>query len=277
MNGQSKDLKGRRSPRRRAAALGITLGAAIIISAAAMAAHKGNFRVSLRKAKNPAVLYKSDTWFQAFNDEDTPDLARDAGVQFGRETADKICTLTFDDGPHPAVTPKLAAVLLKLRVPATFFVIGKMVDRFPYLVKMEADDGFDIGNHSYSHVTLTRLGLKDLMTEYKACDMAVERAAGTTPHWTRPPGGDVSLRTVRAAAANGLVTTLWSDDPGDYAIHSADKIYQETVKSLKPGAIILLHDGNMATVQALPRIVAWARSHGYRFVRLRDMPVTRVK
>lgn len=255
----------------------VLLGAsAIMMTASAVAFAPGYLHVSLKKAKNPAQLFKTNRWVRAYAGEDAVRLPRDARIQFGQRLKDKVCTLTFDDGPHPAVTPYLTAQLEQLRVPATFFVIGKMVDRYPYLVQMEAANGFEIGNHSYSHVTLTRLEPRSLMTEFKACDMAVEAAAGVRPRFCRPPGGDVDLETARAASANGLTTTLWSDDPGDYAIHSEERIFKQTVAHLRPGAIILLHDGNMDTVKALPKIVAWARARGYRFVPLKDIPATQV-
>ncbi len=230
----------------------------------------------LKIATNPATLFKTDTWYQAYDSDGLTTLSKVGSVLFGKKTDSKTCTLTFDDGPHPLYTPQLVSTLNRLHVPATFFVIGKQVDRFPYLVQLEADHGFEIGNHSYSHVTLTKLHRHDLLTEFKACDLAIENAGGTHPHYCRPPGGDVNWETVRAAATYGMKVVLWSDDPGDYAINNPRVIANSVIKHIRDGAIILLHDGNEATIEALPEIVNWAKHHGYKFVPLKDIPSTKI-
>lgn len=232
--------------------------------------------VHLKAARNPAQLFKTDTWYQAYGDSDATKLSPYGTVLFGNKVEQKVCTLTFDDGPHPLTTPKLVSTLKQLHVPATFFVIGKQVDRFPYLIQTEAQNGFEIGNHSYSHVTLTRLNSHDLITEFAACNLAVRNAGGPEPRFCRPPGGDINWATIRAAESCGLRVALWSDDPGDYAIKNAKAIADGVIKHIRNGSIILLHDGNIATVEALPQIVNWARSHGYRFVPLHDLPSTRI-
>lgn len=259
----------------------VTLGAVLTLGATNFSGGNTGERemrgfVHLKAARNPAQLFKSATWYEAYGQDQNTKLSPYGTVLFGGKTEQKICTLTFDDGPHPLYTPRLVEALKRLHVPATFFVIGKQVDRFPYLVQLEAQNGFEIGNHSYSHVTLTRLDSHELITELAACDLAVKNAGGPEPRYLRPPGGDVDWATVRAADACGLRVALWSDDPGDYAMKNSKSIAEGVIRHIRNGSIILLHDGNMATVEALPQIVNWARAHGYRFVPLHDVPSTRI-
>ncbi|RYG37924.1 polysaccharide deacetylase family protein [bacterium] len=185
--------------------------------------------------------------------------------------------LTFDDGPHPGKTERLLAVLRRLQVPATFFVIGKMVERAPALTRRIVRMGNQLGNHSYSHVTLTDEPEPWVEGEYRACNETVFRATGVRMAFCRPPGGDYDRDVIRAGVRQGLTTALWSDDPADFDRPAPDDLVRRTVGKFSPGGIILLHDGIEETVQALPQIVAAARAKGYRFVTLRQLALDRAK
>ncbi|RYG46635.1 polysaccharide deacetylase family protein [bacterium] len=151
--------------------------------------------------------------------------------------------LTFDDGPHPGKTERLLSVLKRLKVPATFFVIGKMVERSPALTRRIVRMGHQLGNHSYSHVTLTDEPETWIEGEYRACNQAVFQATGVRMTFCRPPGGDYDRDVIRASVRQGLTTALWSDDPADYDRPAPDRLLRRTVYRFSPGGIILLHDG----------------------------------
>lgn len=178
----------------------------------------------------------------------------------------KTIALTFDDGPHKAWTPKLLATLQALDVKATFFVVGKMVEKAPWLVREEAALGHDIGNHTYHHYNLDLLSEIQIEREYKACSDAVQRATGVRPIFCRPPGGRFDCDVVKAAENQKLWTVLWTDDPGDFARPSAATLVDRIDHQMKQGGILLLHDGIPQTIEILPELVARLRAKGYRFV-----------
>jgi peptidoglycan/xylan/chitin deacetylase (PgdA/CDA1 family) len=180
----------------------------------------------------------------------------------------KRVTLTFDDGPHPAYTPPLLDMLRAKRVKATFFVIGHMADKYPDLVRRIAAEGHEVANHTYSHVTLTKIPPEEVEVEYKANDDVIRRLTGRRARYCRPPGGDHSPEVLRRAAGLGLTTVLWTDDPGDYENPGPDVLFARETKALSPGGIILLHDGSKDTLATLERFIDTARQSGYDFVSL---------
>lgn len=179
---------------------------------------------------------------------------------------DKVLALTFDDGPHATYTPKLLALLKSENVEATFFVIGKMVEQQPELLQAIDQAGMEVGNHTFSHVTLTKIPLSVAETEYRANNDIVKRTIGKQMRFCRPPGGDYDPDVIEAATKNGLTTVLWTNDPGDYANPGDNVIEQRTLARLSNGGIVLLHDGVQQTLDILPQIITYARKHGYRFV-----------
>jgi len=186
-------------------------------------------------------------------------------------TAKKEIAVTIDDGPHPICTYRLIQLLKLENVPATFFVIGFMAERQPALVRAEAAAGFGVGNHTFSHVFLPHLKPAQVQTEYRANSDLIARLTGRRPAYCRPPGGDYTKDVVRSAELNGMTTVLWTDDPGDYTKDPVDKILKKAVHDLSPGGILLFHDGAPKALQVLPRLIAYARKQGYRFVSLSEL------
>ena len=191
-------------------------------------------------------------------------------VRRGNRTGLKLA-LTFDDGPHPDYTPKLVQILKAANIPATFFMIGHMVQQYPDMVKLVAANGFEIGNHTYSHVTLTKLTDEQSGTEYRAANDAIKKITGKNPRYCRPPGGDFDLNVLEAAFGENLTTVLWTDDPGDYT-NPGDSVLLETETArLSPGGIILLHDGSKDTLDTLAEFIASCQRRGFRFVTLDEL------
>jgi len=137
------------------------------------------------------------------------------------DPARKEVALTFDDGPHPAWTPQLLALLKSLNVHATFFVVGKMVDRYPELARQEVEEGHELANHTFSHPHLTLLKEPDVEKELREGAEAIQRAVGYTPVFFRPPGGQYNATTLRAAAALHLTPVLWTANAKDFSVSHA--------------------------------------------------------
>jgi peptidoglycan/xylan/chitin deacetylase (PgdA/CDA1 family) len=177
----------------------------------------------------------------------------------------KALLLTFDDGPHASTTLPLLKVLAEEHVPATFFVIGKMAEKRPDLVRAIARAGHTLANHTFSHVTLPNFPLEDQRTEYRANNELIERITGQRMAFCRPPGGDYNSDTLRAAEEEGLTTVLWTDDPGDFANPGDGIVLDRTLKKLSNGGIILLHDGSRNTLDVLRELIHEARERGFEF------------
>lgn len=179
--------------------------------------------------------------------------------------------LTFDDGPHPNFTPKLLDILKRANVKATFFVIGFMAEKYPDLVKRIAADGHEVGNHTYSHVTLTKLTDPEVLTELAANDEVIAKLTGRKVRYCRPPGGDFAAKTLELAGSLGLTTVLWTDDPGDYANPGDTVLMEREMRALRPGGIILLHDGSQDTLDTLGKLIEAVEAKGFKFVTLDEL------
>lgn len=187
------------------------------------------------------------------------------------KTKQKVVALTFDDGPKPGVTEALLDVLKRLQVKATFFVIGQHVLQYPDLTRQIANAGMEIANHSFTHPNLKRLAAQQIAQQMVATQAAIEWATGETPLFLRPPGGDVNDAVESVARQWGLTLCMWTVDAYDAELVGSLDAAEHVAKEACPGAIILMHNGKMSTVQALPYLVRTLRRRGYRFVTVSEL------
>jgi peptidoglycan/xylan/chitin deacetylase (PgdA/CDA1 family) len=183
----------------------------------------------------------------------------------------KQVALTFDDGPHAGRTELLLDILKQNHVKATFFVVGKMAEAHPDLVIREAREGHLVANHSYTHVNLSLIPEDEIAMQYRACNDLIFSLIHQRPQFCRPPGGQYDEDVMRAAHQCGMVTVMWTDDPGDYARPADGVIESRILDNIGNGAVVLLHDGVPQTLACLPRLIAALRARGYTFVRVDQM------
>jgi peptidoglycan/xylan/chitin deacetylase (PgdA/CDA1 family) len=174
--------------------------------------------------------------------------------------------LTFDDGPWLHSTEQILTILTRRRAPATFFVVGRQVERYPELVRQELAAGMALGSHSYSHPQpFDRLPVARIRDEITRGRRTLQ-PLGIHPVGFRPPGGAASPAVTAAAQEFGDGTVLWSVDPADWQPGvTANQLVQRVLAAARPGAIVLLHDGGgnrSATVAALPAIIDGLRRLG---------------
>jgi peptidoglycan-N-acetylglucosamine deacetylase len=174
--------------------------------------------------------------------------------------------LTFDDGPWPHSTAQILTILTQHQAPATFFVVGRQVERYPELVRQELAAGMAFGSHSYSHPQpfdrLPAARIRDELTRGRRTLTPL----GIHPVGFRPPGGAASATILTTAQRLGDRTLLWSVDPADWQPGvTANQLVWRVLAGVRPGAIVLLHDGGgdrSATVAALPAIIDGLRRLG---------------
>ena len=176
----------------------------------------------------------------------------------------RIIALTFDDGPNPYITTAILDFLAEqeVPVPATFYVLGFLVEQQPHIVARAVREGHQIGNHTQNHRNLTRLSQTDRLREINRGAAAIEGALGFPPSTMRPPFGAHNA-AVRADLDNPLV--LWSIDPWDWDTTDVDYIVEHVVSRAQDGDIILLHDLYQSTYQATRRIVPALLEQGFTF------------
>lgn len=187
--------------------------------------------------------------------------------------------LTFDDGPNPPYTAQILAILQQYNVQATFFVIGSEAAAHPDLVQQESQQGYLVGNHTWSHPNLINLSPAEIRTQLRSASNEIEADTDQTPTLMRPPGGNFNSEVQSIAAGLGLSTILWNVDPRDWSRPGISKIIQTVLDTTHNGSIILLHDGGgdrSQTVAALPTIITSLEQRGFRFVSLarliQDLP-----
>ena len=167
--------------------------------------------------------------------------------------------LTFDDGPNPAITPKLLDLLDRFDAKATFFLIGRFVRECPELVKETVARGHSVGNHTETHPNLFWSSPTQIRIELRLCQDAIRSAAGSPPKWFRPPYGMRNPWAIRLARELGCQTEMWTLIPGDWRdkpvewlIPRMQPIADHVLKCSKPGAnadagrgdVLCLHDGS---------------------------------
>ena len=173
---------------------------------------------------------------------------------------------TFDDGPHPATTPKILDVLRHHGVKATFFVVGQLVDSYPHLVRREHEEGHVVGNHSYTHPHLPTLGNAEVEKELRDTNTAVTSAGVPKPTLFRPPYGDTNAEVEGVAASLRMTQILSTVGTEDWKNPPPEELCEQVVRDAEPGAIIALHDAWTAnTDDALDCIITRLEAKGYGF------------
>jgi len=186
------------------------------------------------------------------------------------DTHKKVVALTFDDGPDATYTPMILEVLHRNHVPATFFVLGSQVDKYPKVMQWIQKAGHEIGNHGYHHYDLNKLTEQEVYGEIKRTEKSILKTTGILAQYYRPPGGVMTHDVMNAVQTAGYDLIFWSVDPRDWSLaRTASVIADSVIKNVRAGDIILFHDGGLnqrQTVAALQELITNLRSRGYRFV-----------
>ena len=193
-----------------------------------------------------------------------------------RGNATRRCVaLTFDDGPDPRSTPALLELLRTGGVEAAFFCVGHRVAAHPELAARIVDGGHLIENHTYAHSKTTNFfSVDQLQTDLARTQTVIQQATGMAPILFRPPMGLSNPKIFRVARSLGLTVIGWSARGLDTRITEPERIVARIERRLKPGAIILLHDGNIPAerlVVTVKLLLDRLRALGYDVARLDRM------
>lgn len=162
----------------------------------------------------------------------------------GRLTSPRQIALTFDDGPNPAWTPRVLALLASARVRATFCLIGHQVEQYPQMVRAIVAGGHTLCNHTWDHdEQLNHRAAARASQEMLSTQAAIFAATGVRPKLFRAPGGAWSPQIEAIARSQHLTPLKWTADPRDWSRPGVRAILSQTLARLKPRGILLLHDG----------------------------------
>ena len=178
----------------------------------------------------------------------------------------KYVALTFDDGPHPKVTPRVLKTLKEYNAKATFFMLGVQVEYYPDMAKKVAEAGNEIGNHSKSHPNLANMSLSGVRKQIKESSDRIEAATGVQPMLFRPPYGAMNESVKKVSKEQKTPIILWSVDSLDWKSRNAIAVNKEVAKSIRPGSIVLMHDIHASTADALPQMLKSLKKQGYQFI-----------
>ncbi len=190
--------------------------------------------------------------------------------------------LTFDDGPSQEFTPLVLDILREYNAPATFFLVGVHVERYPDIARRIAEEGHEIGNHTYRHLTMPTASNKTLYEEVIKATRVITQITGEFPKYIRPARGVYDARFRRLSHVLGQKIVLWTISTRDWRYGtSAQAIIKRAVSQAKGGDIILFHDSGAlvkneggdrsATVRALPQVIEGLRQKGLEIVPLGEL------
>jgi len=196
-------------------------------------------------------------------------------------TAGNKVVLTFDDGPSEAFTPEILKILAEKKVFATFFLVGKHVEQYPEIAKQIVDQGHEVGNHTYGHITVPNSPPPQLTAQIMRTNLIILQQAGTYPLYLRPPRGLYDMRMRRIAKLLGQELVLWSLSSQDWHPRATTAgVIRRVLDRVSPGDIILFHDSGSLlnsegssrrpTVEALGPIIDGLREKGLDVVKLED-------
>ncbi len=184
------------------------------------------------------------------------------------DVSEKRIALTFDDGPNGARTTKLLELLDKYDAEATFFLVGERIELYPKQLKEIISHGNEIGNHTYGHRNLQKLSEADVEREITKTNDLVYKLTDTMPTLLRPPYGAIS-RDIKELF--GMQIALWNLDPRDWQNHDAEKVSDYILSRCKDESVVVLHDSNKTTIEAVEIILEALSKKGYKFVTMSEL------
>lgn len=180
--------------------------------------------------------------------------------------------LTFDDGPHATLTPRLLDLLAAHHMRATFFVVGQNAADHPDILRRAIREGHEIANHSWSHPNLGKMSDEAVRREVQKTDDAIFAAIGKRPTLLRPPYGSITARQKRWIHDDfGYRIIIWDVDPLDWKRPGPSAVCNRILKETRPGSIVLAHDIHPPTLEAMPATFDQLDRKGFKSVTVSEL------
>ncbi len=188
-----------------------------------------------------------------------------------RFETDRNVAITFDDGPVEN-TLRILEILDKYEAKASFFCIGRNIEKHPEIFKLIIEKGHFVGNHTYSHTRkMGFLSTQSLIEEIERCDEVCKRLGGITPLTFRPPFGIINPKTQRALEKTGHKVIGWNVRSYDAILSSKTLILKRILRKVKAGDVILLHDNQEHSIEILEQLLLFLQNNNYSPVRVDNL------
>ena len=181
------------------------------------------------------------------------------------ETEEKVISLTFDCAWGAEDMQDILNTLKTENVKATFFVLGEWAEKYPDIIKQMAADGHDVANHSDTHPHTNQLNEQEVKAEIVNANEKIEKLTGVKNNLFRAPYGEYNDTVIKAATDLGYYTIQWDVDSLDWKNPGQEAIINRVISKVKPGSIILMHNGTQDTAKVLPRLISKLKADGYSF------------
>ncbi len=183
-----------------------------------------------------------------------------------------VIALTFDDGPHKTLTPKLLDVLKSRNVRATFYVLGSLVQTHPDIARRIVAEGHEIANHSWTHPYFSRLSREAVQRELRRTEDIIKEVTGVTTKNYRPPYGAITSSQKQWIYEEfGYPTIMWDVDPLDWRRPGASVVAQRILDGTRKGSIVLAHDIHPGTIEAMPAAIDGLKARGFQFLTVSEL------
>lgn len=184
---------------------------------------------------------------------------------------DKVIALTFDDGPHEK-TIEILDLLSKYNAKATFFCIGKQIEKYPKTVERIIAEGHNIGNHSYSHSNWNGFfSTEKIVSEIVQTNDLITQLVNVKTRFYRPPFGVTNPNIAKAISKTNQIAIGWNIRSLDTVIKSENLILERIIKRVQPGSIVLLHDTSTKTVSVLEQLLLFLQSESYKTITIDEL------
>lgn len=216
-----------------------------------------------------AVFLSADI-YSAMSGRSGGQARRASAVTDKSEVSRKEIALTFDDGPHPVYTRKLLDGLKERGVRVSFFLIGQNIDGNEDIIRRMKEEGHLIGNHSQSHMRLSKENIDAAYQQIKATNQKIFDITGEVPSYIRPPYGSWSEEL---ECVIPMTVALWDVDTMDWKSQNKNQIVRHVIKHADDGSVILMHDVYETSVEAALEIIDTLTKEGYNFVTVDELLV----
>lgn len=187
-----------------------------------------------------------------------------------KKTQSKVVSLTFDDGPHPA-TLSLLDLLDKYQVKATFFCIGKQIEKHPEIFQKILVRGHSVGNHTYTHSPVIGfLSSASIQREIQHTDNLFKQY-GAHSCGFRPPFGVLNPHIAQAVKTLGQQVIGWNVRSLDTCISDEKKLFHRVQKRIQPGSVVLFHDTSLKTVNVVEQLLLFLKAENYTLITIDKM------
>ena len=187
------------------------------------------------------------------------------------ETNKKKVAITFDAAWSAEDTDELLAILKKHNAKATVYAVGDWVDKNPDAVKKFYESGHEIGNHSDTHPSFSKISREEIRQEIVNCNEKIKKVTGEAPKTLRAPSGDYDNKSIEITESLDMKMIQWDVDSLDWKLLSVNEMFSRVTNKVQNGSILLFHNGVENTPKALDKILTKLEKDGYEFVTVSEL------